>query len=167
MHCLFPAVMKFSMQPGNACTACGREEAGPCGTDSGSACSCTEDAVSPAACRPSQRRVSAMGSGAVMAAASPNAALRAKMHSAANSTAASRNGLTCPCPRAGSGVLLRMAAPPSGCFYHCMPGRVQNSAESQRGCALSGCSRHALQKNVFSRSASTAAPRSAGAAGPG
>ena len=84
-------------------------DAAASGVLSGAASTCTDDAgCSCADCRPSQKRVSAIGSGAVMAAASISAAVRAKMHSAANRAAASRNGTICPCARAGSSALLRI-----------------------------------------------------------
>ena len=65
------------------------------------------------ACCPRCSKVCAAGTGAARKAASTSAALRAKMHSAANSTAACKKGtaLLCPAGRR-QGPLLRMARPP-------------------------------------------------------
>ena len=65
------------------------------------------------ACCPRCSKVCAAGTGAARKAASTSAALRAKMHSAANSTAACKKGtaLLCPAGRR-QGSLLRMARPP-------------------------------------------------------
>ena len=65
------------------------------------------------ACCPRCSKVCAAGTGAARKAASTSAALRAKMHRAANSTAACKKGtaLLCPAGRR-QGSLLRMARPP-------------------------------------------------------
>ena len=85
------------------------------GTDAASTALSADDSAArlSTACCPRCSRVCAAGTGAARKAASTSAALRAKMHSAANSTAACKKGtaLLCPAGRR-QGSLLRMARPP-------------------------------------------------------
>ena len=96
------------------CTGAAASCAGE-GADAASAALSADDSATrlSTACCPRCSRVCAAGTGAARKAASTSAALRAKMHRAANSTAACKKGtaLLCPAGRR-QGSLLRMARPP-------------------------------------------------------